>query len=400
MRQPPSYNRFASAYLLERFSYYSVRSLLILSLLKTFQLSQEQAGQIYVYMTGLILFLPVIGGAIVDVFLRKHQPLRIICGMIMAGAALLGLSVMIKSIALLYIGLIVFALGEVLFRPTLYAQVSHLYENKTSYDLGAGFLLLTVAANLSAFFAPLVAGTLDQEVLAGSGFLISALAISAGLVVIKNLPLANQTDDKMLKNFNSILVILVAIVFPYELLKGIFGLKIETLTDGMTGLQALVPTAVGIASAIFLAVYWSRQAIHRTVSITQRFFIGSLLGLVATVAIYGVMSAKSSVANQTFLNLTLLPSILFEVTELFVTPLALAYVAKTSSVRFRTLVIGGWLTTIQVIALPISYLCGYLSVNTTWNTSALAAAAALFVVTAFCVDKTITKKFRTQPTLK
>ena len=53
----------------ERFSYYGMRAILILYLVKYFNYSDEFAGSVYGAYTGLVYLTPILGGYIADRFI-------------------------------------------------------------------------------------------------------------------------------------------------------------------------------------------------------------------------------------------------------------------------------------------------------------------------------------------
>ena len=57
----------------ERFSYYGMRALLVLYMVKALQFSTEKSGQIYGWYTGLVYLTPLMGGYIADRYLGQRK---------------------------------------------------------------------------------------------------------------------------------------------------------------------------------------------------------------------------------------------------------------------------------------------------------------------------------------
>ena len=67
----------------ERFSYYGMRALLVLYMIKYLQFSTEKSGQIYGWYTGMVYLTPLLGGYIADRYLGQRKSI-IIGGTLMA----------------------------------------------------------------------------------------------------------------------------------------------------------------------------------------------------------------------------------------------------------------------------------------------------------------------------
>jgi len=61
----------------ERFSYYGMRSLLVLYLINALSYTRDNALALYGIYTGLVYLTPIYGGAIADKYLGKRRALLI-----------------------------------------------------------------------------------------------------------------------------------------------------------------------------------------------------------------------------------------------------------------------------------------------------------------------------------
>lgn len=163
----------------ERFSYYAMRGILVLYLIKAMQFSQANASRLYGLVTGLIYLTPLIGGYVADRFWGQRKA-------IMAGGALIALGQFTlaadATLFCLYTGLFLLVMGNGFLKPNVSALVGELYEpNDPRRD--SGFTIFYMGINLGAFLCNFIAGTLAEKVGFGWGFATAGLGMLAGLSV-------------------------------------------------------------------------------------------------------------------------------------------------------------------------------------------------------------------------
>ena len=104
----------------ERFSYYGMRALLVLSLIAGvetanpgFGWSQSEALKLYGLFTGFVYFTPLIGGWLADNYLGQRRSV-IIGGVLMAIGQFTLAAAIPGNLSLFYIGLVILVLGNAL----------------------------------------------------------------------------------------------------------------------------------------------------------------------------------------------------------------------------------------------------------------------------------------------
>lgn len=176
----------------ERFSYYGMRALLVLFLTATFasggfEMAELDAFTIYGIFTGLVYVTPIIGGMLADKFLGQRKTIYI-GGLTMAiGQFLLSASAwLFESGAdmgfrqtLFFAGLGILILGNGFFKPNISTMVGELYDNNDPRKDG-GFTIFYMGINIGAFFSPLVAGKLGEQVAWQYGFLAAGVGMLIG----------------------------------------------------------------------------------------------------------------------------------------------------------------------------------------------------------------------------
>jgi POT family proton-dependent oligopeptide transporter len=185
----------------ERFSYYGMRALLVLYLTKYLLLpghvenvwgyvaikgffesfagpldTQPLSSLIYGSYTGLIYFTPLPGGWIADRVLGQRR-------VVVIGIVMMALGHFMMAVEnLLFPALFLLIVGGGIFKPNTTGQVGSLYA-PGDHRRDRAYSIFYVGVNVGSFFAPLVCGTLGEEVgwhygfgAAGVGMLV-ALAI-------------------------------------------------------------------------------------------------------------------------------------------------------------------------------------------------------------------------------
>src|SRR5215467_5690981 len=160
----------------ERFSYYGMRALLVLYMVK-FLLLPERASEViglaslksvlealfgplavqpfasYIYglYTGLVYFTPIIGGLLADRVLGQRR-------MVIIGALLMAAGHFMMAFEPLFLlALLTLILGNGAFKPNISTQVGDLYA-PGDRRRDRAFSIFYVGINLGAFLAPFVCG--------------------------------------------------------------------------------------------------------------------------------------------------------------------------------------------------------------------------------------------------
>lgn len=182
----------------ERFSYYSMQTLLVLYMVKYLLLpenfgnvvglgwlqgaaydgkeGQPLASAIFGDYTSLVYLTPIAGGLIADRWLGRRATL-------LAGAVIMALGHFLMA----FEGLVLFALlaliiGVGLFKGNIATQVGELY-GPNDLRRAMAFQIFYIAINVSVIAAPLIAGTLGEKVGWHYGFGTAGVVMVAGLLL-------------------------------------------------------------------------------------------------------------------------------------------------------------------------------------------------------------------------
>ncbi len=382
----------------ERFSYYGMRALLVLYMVKYLLLPaqlgnvaglvafksaleaifgplavQPLASQIYGFYTGLVYLTPIFGGLLADRVLGQRRTVII-------GAALMAAGHFMMAFEHLFLfALTVLILGNGCFKPNISTQVGFLYP-PGDRRRDSAFSIFYVGINLGAFLAPLICGTLGEDYGWHYGFAAAGVGMTTGLVIYllatPQLPtdaFAKRADHAPLARrgwqaIGALLLLFLPVSLfwaTYEQQGNTIVLWASDFTDRhvagfdipVTWFQALNPFMI-FAFTPFIVALWRRQGAREPSTVAKMaigLFLnaGSWLIMLAAVRVAGAGQASWLWLFAYFVVLT--------VGELYISPTSLSLVTKVAPASLLSMMMGVWLATSFVGG----FLAGYL--GTFWS---------------------------------
>ncbi|MEC8422704.1 MAG: peptide MFS transporter, partial [Myxococcota bacterium] len=163
----------------ERFSYYGMRALLVLYIIKGFlSRSDGDAYAIYGAYAGMVYATPFIGGLLADKVLGSRRAV-ILGGVLMAAGHLL---MTIESEIPFFGALALLIVGNGFFKPNISTIVGSLYPDDSPRK-DAGFTIFYIGINLGAAAAPLICGYVGETYGWHYGFGLATIGMLVGLAV-------------------------------------------------------------------------------------------------------------------------------------------------------------------------------------------------------------------------
>ncbi|HEX8986317.1 MAG TPA: peptide MFS transporter [Rhodocyclaceae bacterium] len=161
----------------ERFSYYGMRALLVLYLVKSLGYARADALELYGIYTALVYLTPVFGGWLADRWLGIRQAAVVGATVMMLGHFAMAVP------ALLHVALGLLIVGNGFFKPNTSTMVGMLYgEHDPRRD--GGYTIFYMGINLGAFLSPLVAGTLGERLGWHWGFASAGVGMAVALFTL------------------------------------------------------------------------------------------------------------------------------------------------------------------------------------------------------------------------
>jgi POT family proton-dependent oligopeptide transporter len=166
----------------ERFTYYGMRTVLVLFLVSTassggFGIDDKTATAIYGLYTAGTYLAALPGGWIADRLIGARRAVLIGGLAITLGNTLLAASAAPRGF---YLGLVVIVIGVGLLKPNVSAMVAELYPEGGA-RLDAGFSVFYMGINLGATLGPFVTAEAMQRIGARAGFAAAALFMALGV---------------------------------------------------------------------------------------------------------------------------------------------------------------------------------------------------------------------------
>jgi POT family proton-dependent oligopeptide transporter len=376
----------------ERFSYYGMRALLVLYMSKYLLSSgradgvigldglrtllegmfgplgiQPFASQIYGLYTGLVYLTPLFGGLIADRVLGQRRNVIIGAALMAAGHFMMAF----ESLFLLALTTLIIANGA--FKPNIVTQVGGLYA-PGDHRRDRAYSIFYVGINIGAFLAPLVCGTLGEQLGWHYGFLAAGVGMTIGLVVyLYALPLLPPDEMHKLKaagldktplarsQWRSIMALAVLFVpttlffATYEQQGNTIALWADDYTNRtidlvvwhgeipVTWFQAFNPLMIFAFTPLVVGL-WSRQARRgrEPSTITKM-----ALGCFAVALSYLIMVGAAWVAQGDEASWWWLLAyfVVLTVGELYLSPISLSLVSKAAPARMLSMMMGLWLAT-------------------------------------------------------
>jgi POT family proton-dependent oligopeptide transporter len=376
----------------ERFSYYGMRALLVLYMVKYLLLPanadtviglatlrsilesmfgplgvQPFASHIYGLYTGFVYLTPVFGGIIADRWLGQHRT-------ILLGAALMAIGHFMMAFEPLFLfALTTLILGNGAFKPNMSAQVGGLYAPGDPRRDRA-YSIFYVGINLGAFLAPLVCGTLGEQVGWHYGFTAAGVGMTIALVIylyaMPALPpdelqraRADGTDRMPLdrhewRGILALLLLFIPTTFfwaTYEQQGNTIALWADDYTDRhidlvvwkgeipTTWFQAFNPFMIFAFTPFVVALWAWQERRGREPSTITKMALGCLGVALANLIMFG---AAWSAAGDSASWLWLLGYFaVITLGELYLSPIGLSLVSKVSPARVVSMMMGVWLAT-------------------------------------------------------
>ena len=372
----------------ERFSYYGMRSLLVLYMVNYLfaperfdtviglaalkRMHEVLSGPLdvqpfssllYGDYTMLVYLTPILGGFLADQLLGHRR-------MVVIGASLMAIGHFMMAFEPLFLFALVFLiLGNGAFKPNMSAQVGDLYAAGDPRRDRA-YSIFYVGINLGAFLAPLVCGTLGERVGWHYGFAAAGVGMITGLAIYlyasRHLPpdrIALRTDSPPLTRHDTRTLAALAVLFvptmlfwaTYEQQGNTIALWADTNTDRTIGLlgwsaeipvtsfQAFNPFMIFAFTPLVVAL-WAWQAKRgREPSTLTKMALGcfgvTLANLIMAAAAWQAAGAKAS-------WLWLLGYfVVITVGELYLSPIGLSLVSKVAPAKIVSMMMGAWLAT-------------------------------------------------------
>jgi len=357
--------------MMERFSFYGMRAILVLYLTKETMGNNPGLGwtdtnalALYGWYTMLVYVMSIPGGIIADKFLGQKKTV-FLGGMLIAAGHL---TLALDNMTAFYSGLVLLISGVGCLKPNISSMVGSLYKPGDSRR-DSGFTIFYIGINIGAATAPLLVGYIGEVYgwhygfgLAGIGMLLGQTVYLLGQKHLKEvgnfLPIKKEPGKSKTKALTKIekdrvIVLLISfiivIVFwgAYEQAGGLMNIytneKIDRVIFGWeipASLFQSVPAIFVIIFGTIVAGFWNkRQKKGKETSSLFKMAIGTMVMGTGFLMMTG--AAMQAVDGIKAMLIWLILSYLLQVIgELSISPVALSFITKLAPVKYASIMMG------------------------------------------------------------
>ncbi|MBN9543243.1 MAG: MFS transporter [Alphaproteobacteria bacterium] len=176
--QPKAFRLIALIQICESFSYYGMRAILILFLMKSFLASDSKAYAISAVFVTLVEFIRLIGGVAADKALGLRYSIILGTIIISSGHILMSCSdfIYLSENTLFYIGLGMIVLGSGLFKANCASLLGEFYQ-KDDPRRQSGYTLYYTCINIGALLSTILCGIVSEVYGYKYGFSLAAIGM-------------------------------------------------------------------------------------------------------------------------------------------------------------------------------------------------------------------------------
>lgn len=373
-RQPKEMYYLSFIEMCQRFGLWGIGNLLVIYAITHFNFSDSDATQLYGIFSGIAFILPLLGGFIAD---RTNYKRTVIFGSL---ALALGCFLMALGVLpLLYLSLLMVAIGTSVFTPSIYTILGYIYHDKEELREG-GFSIYYAAVNVGVFLGTFILGALGHAKMWSLAFIIAGVVQLIGLFtflrIIKHKAFAHlhqknahahQTEQKKplaKQEKDRIIVIctlsLVSILFWIAYNQGwssmsIFALKFTNLEVGNFNLPSAWLLSLESLYLVLLAFplawlynFLAKRKLDPTPS-TKTVLSLVAMGLCFFIMYTGSKQIPDGAKHASVSAWYPISSYaLMAIAEMLLAPIGLSLVTRLSPRRYTALLVGMWYLCIGV----------------------------------------------------
>ena len=365
----------------ERFSYYGMRALLVLSLVAGTQAQnagfgwdEAEALRLYGLYTALVYLTPLLGGWLADNYTGQRKAI-IAGGVLMAiGQFILAASIP-GNLTLFYLGLAFIIVGNGFFKPNISSMVGDFYEEGDSRRDGA-FTIFYMGINVGGFLAPLVCSTFGEDPTYGWSYGYAAAGVGMVLSVVIQLVFAerflgdigkepgakralasaggaHQPLTKIERDRLRVVFMLFAFVVlfwaAFEQAGGLMNLYAEQNTDRMVGsfeipagwFQSLNGLFIVLLAPLFTWMWSTLGNRGKNPATPTKMIFGLVLTGIGFVFMVGA-ALQLGAEGKSAMSWLVFAYLFHTMGELCISPVGLSMITKLAPMRLASLMMGVW----------------------------------------------------------
>ncbi len=169
----------------ERFSYYGMRAILVLYMVRSATSNNAGLGwergeaiALYGWYTMMVYVMSIPGGILADKFIGQKKSVLVGGIILVLGHSILA----VEQLWAFYSGLILIILGVGALKPNISTMVGGLYPEKEQQKRDQGFTIFYIGINVGAFLAAIIVGAIGETYGWHYGFGLAGIGMLLGLI--------------------------------------------------------------------------------------------------------------------------------------------------------------------------------------------------------------------------
>lgn len=374
-RHPPGLYVLFFTELWERYSFYSMVSILVLYMNESLGFDSARAGSVYGWYTAGVYFLPLFGGLLADRWLGFSRSVLIGGTLMMVGHLVLG----VEQMSFFYGGLILLACGSGLLKPNISTMVGNLYRHRPELRDQA-FNIFYMGINVGSFMAPIGVSWVRARYGWGPAFMSAAIAMLISLLIFAtfrhHVAAANVRggeatadadglpDSHLRDRLTTLLIIFfISLVFWSAWYQEFFTFTLwardNTATtiapERFSSFEALAVIVLSPTAAWMWAVL-NRQGREPSTPAKMLMGIGFLVIAFAGLAYASTIGGDIGRVSVAWL---IGANVLLAVGEVALSPMGMSLVNRLAPARWRGMAMGGWFASLAAGGKLSGYVGGY-----------------------------------------
>lgn len=412
-KQPVALYLIAATGAGERFAYYGMRALLMLYMvagasahLAGMNFSQHFAGNVYGIFNALCYGLPFFGGILADKIIGSRKSVTIGGIFIILGLATLSID---NTMGPFVGGLLLIAIGNGFFKPTVVSMIGELYEQGDPRRDNA-FTLYYQLFNIGAWVAPLLCGYVAIQYGYLAGFSVAAAAVFVSMLtywifapsVLKGvgkqkkkeslssvekqakMPLTKEEKDRI----RVIFILLFFVTFFWtgfeqagssmtlfteeKIDKNLLGWLVPT-----SWFQSVNPFLVSTLGFAITALWLRLHKIGKNPSTPVKMGLGMIFLGLGFIVMLGAVQQAGATGLQACMSWIVGAYFLQTIGELMLSPIGLSMITKLAPPSMVSMFMGIWFLPTFLAHLMGGFIAGYIK---DWGYGTTFAGIAVFVI--------------------
>lgn len=342
----------------ERYSFYSMVSILALYMNEALGFDVARAGRIYGAYTAGVYFLPLFGGLLADRLLGFSRSVIVGGLLMMLGHLVLG----VERMPFFYGGLVLLAAGSGLLKPNISTMVGNLYRDRPELR-DQGFSIFYMGINIGGFVAPLAVSWFRAQYGWSVAFMSAAVAMFISLIIfttfkghvaaaaVKVDPVSSNASaistNEMRGRLTTLLIVFVIsmvfwLAWYQEFLTFTFWARDSTVTsippERFSSVEAGSVILLSPAAAWLWATLSSAKREPST-PVKMLMGIGFVAFAFAMLAYAGTIGGDTGRVSVAWL---IAANILLAIGEISLSPMGMSLVNRLAPPRLRGMMMGAW----------------------------------------------------------